>query len=531
MPILTPDERVGTMLAEKYRLDRILGQGGFGTVYAGVHEWTGRPIATKVLDHSFSRQPEFVARFLKEARAAAKLAHPNVVDVLDMGREADGTVYLVLELLRGEELSAVLKRRGVLPITDALAHVLPIMDALAEAHARGIIHRDLKPANIFLSVDSFGRTIPKLLDFGIAKDQADAGLTHTGQVWGTPHFMSPEQASGLSDVGPAADVWSMGVVLFRCLTGKLPFHAQSTGGVLTKILTTRAPAIRTMAADLPEPVAEVIDRALEPDRGQRHPDMGAFLGALLAAAEPLGVLPSSLGELFARRDLARSSTVISGHDEAPGRETDPAEPPPTMSEPVRDLRAATPQTAHSAPPHPTPPTAALSMPATEVLPTPPTPLILRTSEPPRKSGAPRLLAAAVGGSVLTLLIAVVIVAAVMPSTSAPEDASSPGSASPPVTVEDERPAAPEPPRTVPAVAEAPTAAAAAPVEEVVQEPEPQVVPEVQAEISTEPEAPVTRRVGRRQGARRSGGVVRPLAPSNSATPTGTRVGRNGAPIL
>ena len=170
MPVRTPSERLKTRLAEKYRLDRILGDGGFGVVFAGVHDWTGRPIAVKVMDPSLARKEDYVKRFLQEARLAAKLSHPNVVDVLDMGREEDGTVYLVLELLRGETLSQVLKRRKLLPLDETLNNLLPIMDALSDAHAAGVLHRDLKPANIILSVDKRGRMVPKLLDFGIAKD-------------------------------------------------------------------------------------------------------------------------------------------------------------------------------------------------------------------------------------------------------------------------------------------------------------------------------------------------------------------------
>src|SRR5512143_3596088 len=134
MPILTAEERIGTKLAGKYRLERILGRGGFGVVYAGVHEWTGRDIAVKVLNHELGLQDQFVKRFLQEARSAAKLGHPNVVDVLDMGQDPDGAVYLVLELLRGEDLSTRLKRQTVLRLDEMLALLLPVMDALAEAH-------------------------------------------------------------------------------------------------------------------------------------------------------------------------------------------------------------------------------------------------------------------------------------------------------------------------------------------------------------------------------------------------------------
>lgn len=294
MPVLTAEERIGTRIAGKYRLDRILGRGGFGVVFAGLHEWTDRSIAVKLLSHDFSHQEVFVKRFLQEARAASKLKHANVVDVLDMGQDADGSVYLVLELLEGRDLGKHLEERGPISFEQAMQILAPIMDALADAHDRGIVHRDLKPDNIFLSVDAKGRTVPKLLDFGIAKVTDGTGNhTATGMVIGTPHYMSPEQARARGDLGPPADVWSMGVVLWRCLSGALPFDADTPTGVIADILTRRAAPFTHVLSNVPPDVARAIDRALEPEVAHRYPHMRAFLEALEAARKTSAVIASA----------------------------------------------------------------------------------------------------------------------------------------------------------------------------------------------------------------------------------------------
>ncbi len=290
MPLLTAAERVGTRLADKYRLDHILGRGGFGTVYAGVHTWTDREIAVKVLNPEFVERHEVVQRFLQEAKAAARLKHRHVVDVLDMGREGDGTVYLVLERLHGQELADLLEQRGRLPLPTALAILLPVMHALARAHEAGITHRDLKPQNIFLHTDSEGQLVPKVLDFGIAKMATGANqATRTGVLMGTPEFMAPEQAHGASNVGPPADVWSMGIVLWNALTGTLPFDGPTPTAVLTQIVTQAAPPFAEVAPELQGPVAAVIDRALAQQTDARYPHMRAFLEDLRGAAAAVGV--------------------------------------------------------------------------------------------------------------------------------------------------------------------------------------------------------------------------------------------------
>jgi serine/threonine protein kinase len=292
MPILTPEERVGATMAGKYRLDRIVATGGMATVYAGMHAWTERAVAVKILNYEHARDPEVVRRFLQEARAAAQLKHTNVVDVLDMGEDQDGTVYLVLELLSGETLKARL-RRGILSLREVGSLLLPVMRAVASAHAKGVVHRDLKPDNIFIATDEHGMLVPKLLDFGIAKvAHGDSSSTRTGLMVGTPQFMSPEQVRGERHVGPPADVWSMGVVLHAALSGRVPFEAESTAGVLAKVITERAKPFASLVPTIRPEVAAVIDRSLVNEVEGRFANMGEMVAALEAALDGPSASPS-----------------------------------------------------------------------------------------------------------------------------------------------------------------------------------------------------------------------------------------------
>ncbi|AKF07818.1 serine/threonine-protein kinase [Sandaracinus amylolyticus] len=292
MPILTERERLGTRLAGKYDLSAILGRGGMGTVYAGVHAWTGRQVAVKLLRPALAEDPNIVRRFLREARAAAALRHPHVVDVLDMGQEDDGAVYMVLELLEGESLGALLRRRKRMTPEELLPIVLPVADALVDVHAKGLVHRDLKPDNVFVARGRGDRSVPKLLDFGIAKileDTSGTPGTRTGAIVGTPHYMSPEQASGSGEIGPASDVWSFGVLLFECLSGKLPYDAETATGVLVKIMTSTPPSLSRVAPDVPRPLVRVIEHAMQNDAAARFLDARVMRDALRDAATQLGI--------------------------------------------------------------------------------------------------------------------------------------------------------------------------------------------------------------------------------------------------
>jgi serine/threonine protein kinase len=283
-------QRIGSDV-DMYRIVDLLGRGGMGAVYKAVHRWTGREVAIKFLHPYLGNDERSLRRFMKEARAATALRHPNVVDVLHMG-EHGGEVYLVMELLRGKTLREHLRDHPRLSEAEALALVLPVVDALAHGHALGVVHRDIKPDNIFLACSGTGAGIPKLLDFGVAKltDPSESSSTVTGALLGTPQYMSPEQANGEVDVGPATDVWAVGMVLYECLTGGLPFrHCTALPSLLLKLVTEDIPAISTERPDLSASVANAIDTALRRDRAARYASMAELVVELRSAAQATGL--------------------------------------------------------------------------------------------------------------------------------------------------------------------------------------------------------------------------------------------------
>lgn len=291
MPILTDEERIGTFIG-KYRLDAMLGEGGMGVVYRATNQSTGRGVAIKLLRDQLVPDTTARKRFQREARAAASLRHPNVVDVLDLGTSDDGAAFLVLELMEGESLGQLLERHGRLATEQTLAVLIPIMQALVAAHEAGFAHRDLKPDNIFLDRGHDGNVTPKLLDFGLAKPmlaEKATQLTETGSVFGTPGYMSPEQAQGIQGQDDVFDRWAMGVILFECLTGEMPFDANTAAMLMKKILSERAPKVRDVNPEIPPALAKAVDRALEQRLSKRYPSMAAFVEALEKAIEKCGI--------------------------------------------------------------------------------------------------------------------------------------------------------------------------------------------------------------------------------------------------
>ena len=291
MPILTDEERIGTFIG-KYRLDAMLGEGGMGVVYRATNQSTGRPVAIKLLRDQLVPDTTARKRFQREARAAASLRHPNVVDVLDLGTSDDGAAFLVLELLQGESLGQLLERHGRLTVEHTLALLMPIMDALVAAHEAGFAHRDLKPDNIVLDRGRDGNVTPKLLDFGLAKPmlaEKATQLTQTGSVFGTPGYMSPEQAQGVQGQDDVFDRWAVGVILFECLTGEMPFDAHTAALLMKKILSERAPKVRDVNPEIPVAVAKAVDRALEQRLSKRYASMAEFVEALDKAIEKSGI--------------------------------------------------------------------------------------------------------------------------------------------------------------------------------------------------------------------------------------------------
>lgn len=277
-------ELIGRIFDRKYRVTRLIGEGGMGSVYEAEHTLIQRKVAVKVLHNEFSKMPEVVERFFREAQASSAIGHPNIIEVFDVGIEEDGTVFIVMELLTGEPLLEQLRRGEILTPENAVAIILQVLSALVMAHHKGIVHRDLKPDNVFLSVDARGRHEVKLLDFGIAKVQGaldgDQGLTKTGTVLGTPNYMSPEQARG-REVDARIDIWAAGVMLYQMLSGRLPYQGESYNEVLSSILLDDPPPLHQLVPSIPRDLATVVERAMEKERDDRYPNVAEMIQDLI----------------------------------------------------------------------------------------------------------------------------------------------------------------------------------------------------------------------------------------------------------
>ncbi|MGM0577344.1 MAG: protein kinase domain-containing protein [Myxococcota bacterium] len=250
------DALIGRTLAGRYRVDRLLGRGGMGSVYAAEHMAIERPVALKVLAPHLSEDPAQVERFNQEARASSRLEHPNTIRVFDYGQSEDGQLFLAMELLEGEELSRVIRREGALEPARAVRIARQMGKSIGEAHQAGVIHRDLKPDNVFLSQIYGERDFVKVLDFGIAKftdgSPAQQSLTQTGFIAGTPLYIAPEHALG-QQVTARTDLYSLGVMLYEMLTGVLPFRADTPLGIVMKHIHEAPPPLREKKPDLEIP--------------------------------------------------------------------------------------------------------------------------------------------------------------------------------------------------------------------------------------------------------------------------------------
>jgi serine/threonine-protein kinase len=285
---------LGQTLDDKYRLEARLGFGGMGTVYQGRHVFIGRPVAIKVLNPRFGENEAARERFRREARASARLRHDNAVTVTDFGETASGLVYIVMELLEGRTLREVIIKEGPLEPARSVSIMLQASAAVGAAHDAGIIHRDLKPANIFVVQKSELPLLVKVLDFGIAKlaiesfDEDDARtLTRIGATLGTPRYMSPEQCDGLP-LTPAADVYSLGVILYEMLTGVVPFTGPTLMAIALKHTTDVPKSPREIVPAIPVALEEVVMHALEKQPPNRPANANEFRRQLLATADSLG---------------------------------------------------------------------------------------------------------------------------------------------------------------------------------------------------------------------------------------------------
>jgi serine/threonine protein kinase len=281
--------REGDVLAGKYRIERVLGQGGMGVVVAAHHVQLAQRVALKFLLPEACANGEAVARFLREARAAVQIQSEHVARVSDVGQLENGSPYMVMEFLHGSDLGAVLSTRGPLPIADATDYLLQAMEAVAEAHAIGIVHRDLKPANLFLTSRRDGSALVKVLDFGISKaTQGEGGLslTSTSAVMGSPLYMSPEQVRSAKDVDARADIWALGVILHELLVGAPPFHADTASALFAAIIADPPVPLRQRRPEAPLALEAVLARCLEKDRARRYSSVAELATALEPFAPP-----------------------------------------------------------------------------------------------------------------------------------------------------------------------------------------------------------------------------------------------------
>lgn len=294
--------KAGDVIAGKYRVEQLIGVGGMGAVFSATHQYTGKRVAVKVMLPELCRDNDAVQRFLREAHAAGRINHPNVVDVYDVGQH-DSSYFLVMEFLQGEPLTSALARRD-LTATEVLSLLLPAMRGVAAAHRQGVVHRDLKPDNIFLAYEEDGvRREAKVLDFGISKvsneGAIDMRLTKTGAVVGTPYYMSPEQIRGSAGLDRRADVYAFGVILYEALTGRVPFHADTYGALVLEIATGTPTPPEVLAPALSADLSRIVLRAMSRDVNERYPTMESLISAL----EPFLIPGSSRVDLRSRKSL------------------------------------------------------------------------------------------------------------------------------------------------------------------------------------------------------------------------------------
>jgi serine/threonine-protein kinase len=292
------DAMIGTLAAGRYRVMKLLGEGGMGQVYLAEHVAIEKRVALKVLRAEYASKGDIVRRFQQEAISASRIKHPNVLDVFDFGQLDNGCFFLAMEYLEGNDLADEITRRKVLDPATGIRVSMQICRALAAAHANGVVHRDMKPENVFLQRTDDGEEIVKIVDFGIAqlrsKDdsvvETKRRLTRTGMIFGTPEYMAPEQASG-KHADLRADIYAVGIIMYEMFTGAVPFTGETFLGVLTKHLSEPAPLMNVVFPELSisPPLQAVIMRALEKDPAVRYQTMLEFAQAITATPDALAL--------------------------------------------------------------------------------------------------------------------------------------------------------------------------------------------------------------------------------------------------
>jgi tRNA A-37 threonylcarbamoyl transferase component Bud32 len=288
------DPRIGTTVAGRYIIEEVIGEGGMATVYRATQKLTERVVAMKIMNAALAREAVVRERFRREAKNAQKLSHPNIIEIFDQGETEDGTAYIVMELLKGRSLAEVVSK-GPLEIHRALLLMIQTARGIARAHDLDVIHRDLKPENIFLVQVDEGVELVKLLDFGIALSKQDSRLTGAGEIFGTPQYMAPERITA-GEPGPAADLYSLGVVFFEMLTGQLPFDAPDIATFFNKHLKEPPRSPRSLNNLVPVPLEDLVLRLLAKDPKARPVDSHRVHADLLEMARDADVAIPSVPE-------------------------------------------------------------------------------------------------------------------------------------------------------------------------------------------------------------------------------------------
>jgi serine/threonine-protein kinase len=282
----------GEVLAGKFRIERLVGRGGMGAVFAARHEILGQRVAIKVLLPQVAKNPEAVARFLNEARAAARIEGEHIARVMDAATLDDGRPYMIIEYLEGTDLAQVLEVNGPLAVTDAVDSILQALEALAQAHALGIVHRDFKPSNLFVARRADGTTLVKVLDFGIAKATQPltapdpATMTRSNAVLGSPQYMSPEQLRNAKTVDARTDLWSVGLTLYELLAGSTPFVATTFGELFAAILEDDPAPLRERRPEIEPDLEAIVARCLRRNPADRFQNVAELARALAPHGTP-----------------------------------------------------------------------------------------------------------------------------------------------------------------------------------------------------------------------------------------------------
>ncbi len=332
-----PPLAIGGTVADKYRIEQLLGEGGMGFVFEATHLQLGHRVALKVLNTAGMSDKEVVERFLREGRALARLSGEHIARVSDVGTLTTGEPYMVMEFLEGRDLAKELSARGPIPLVEVVDFIAQACEALAEAHVRGIVHRDLKPANLFLTQKLDGEASIKVLDFGISKftSQDDehldsANITVTSSLVGTPKYMSPEQIQDSRNVDSRTDIWGLGTIFYELLTQTRPFAAPSLALVCVKILHEQIPAPSTIKAGIPEAVDAVIARCLKKVAADRFQSVGELVEALVALNPNVRASATRVTRILA----ARSKSVADSSGSLPGVSQRILVPPASESGPL-----------------------------------------------------------------------------------------------------------------------------------------------------------------------------------------------------